>query len=71
MSEWVSVKDRLPETDDMVLVLASGKPRENITLVDAFELAEYDPEGWSLETYPEWMDAKVTHWMPLPEPPEE
>ena len=71
MSEWISVKDRLPETSTMVLVIASGNPKKNITLHDACELAEYDPDGWILEMYPEWMDAVVTHWMPLPEPPRE
>ena len=70
MSEWISVKDRLPETDEMVLVIASGKPKKNITLDRAYELAEYDPEGWILDMWPEWMGAVITHWMPLPEPPE-
>ena len=69
--KWISVKDRLPEIDQIVLVVASGKPQKNITLENAIELAEYDPEGWILEMWPEWMEAKVTHWMPLPEPPEE
>lgn len=71
MAEWISVKDRLPESDQIVLVVASGKPHKNITLENAIELAEYDPVGWILEMWPEWMGAKVTHWMPLPEPPSE
>lgn len=71
MSEWISVKDRLPEPDVLILVIANGKPHKNITLEGAYELAEYDPEGWILEMWPEWMDAEVTHWMPLPEPPKE
>lgn len=66
---WISVNDRLPEPDDLVLVIVSGKPNNNITLYEACELAEYDADGWILEMYPEWMDAVVTHWMPLPEPP--
>ena len=72
--KWISVEDRLPEDGELVLVLASGKPCENITLVDAYEMAEYSRDnnrGWILETYPMWEDAKVTHWMPLPEPPAE
>lgn len=37
MSEWISVRDRLPEsTGEYVLVLASGKPSENVTLVQAY-----------------------------------
>ncbi len=70
MSEWISVKDRLPETGGMVLVIASGKPMSNLTLNGAYELAEYAPEGWIFETWPEWENADVTHWMPLPPPPE-
>ena len=72
MNEWISVKDRLPESDELVLVLVDGKPTRNITLVGAYELANYDKEeGWFLEMWPEWEGAKVTYWMPLPEPPKE
>lgn len=70
--QWISVKDRLPEDMGAVLVIVSGTPRKNITLDGAYEFGEYDPdEGWILEMWPEWKDATVTHWMPLPEPPEE
>ena len=65
--EWISVKDRLPEDQEEVLVIVSGKSRKNITLAAAYELAEYDPvNGWILEMWPEWKGAVVTHWMPLP-----
>ena len=70
--KWISVKDRLPDYMGEVLVIVSGKPHENITLDGAYEIAEYDPvEGWILEMWPEWCSGVVTHWMPLPEPPEE
>lgn len=72
MGEWISVKDRLPETEDLYLVIANGKPKKNITLVQAYELATYCPdEGWILEQYPEWETPEVTHWMLLPEQPKE
>ncbi len=71
MSKWIRVKDRLPERDGYVLVIASGNPRKNIMLKNAFELAEYSAVGWLLEMWPDWMGAKVTHWMPLPKPPTE
>lgn len=70
-SKWISVEDRLPEVDVTVLTIVTGKPHPNVTLINAYELGEYDPEGWILEMWPEWMDAKVSYWMPLPEPPEE
>ena len=70
LPRWIPVEERLPDYDDLVLVTASGKPKENITLDEAVELATLYSDGWCLETWPEWTGAKVTHWMPLPEPPE-
>ena len=67
---WIPVEERLPDHDELVLVIASGKPKENITLDEAVELATLYSDGWCLETWPEWTGANVTHWMPLPEPPE-
>ena len=70
VQEWISVDDRLPEQSGAVLVIVSGNPQKNITLDCAYELAEYDPyDGWIIEMWPEWEDAVVTHWMPLPLPP--
>jgi Protein of unknown function (DUF551) len=66
MSEWISVKDRLPETGDDVLVW----------LDHGCELASYlIPYGWQSEfiNWLEWAACRVniTHWMPLPEAPKE
>lgn len=68
--KWIPVEEALPENPDvMVLVHVSGWPAKNIELVDACELAQYDPEeGWILEMFPEWEDAHPIAWMPLPEP---
>lgn len=66
----IPVEERLPDHDELVLVIASGKPKENITLDGAIELATLYSDGWCLETWPEWVGAKVTHWMPLPTGPE-
>lgn len=61
----------LPRERGEVLVIARGKPKENIQLLDAYELAEYVPgEGWIFEAYPEWEGGEVRWWMPLPEEPE-
>lgn len=69
---WVNASERMPEDGQIVLVTASGKPQSNITLEYAYELAEWSIEkGWILNCWPEWERAKVTHWMPLPEPPTE
>ena len=70
VQEWISVKDELPDQSREVLVIVSGNPQKNITLNCAYELAEYDPyDGWIMEMWPEWEDAVVTHWMPIPQPP--
>ena len=64
---WISVEERMPEQDDCVVVCVSGKPRENITLCDAVQLATYsNNEGWILDCWPDWEAADVTYWMPLP-----
>lgn len=71
-SPWISVDDRLPEDEQDVLVIASGRPREHLILDNAYELATfYDGEGWLLKAYPEWENPQVTYWMPLPERPKE
>lgn len=65
---WTPVEERLPETDDMVLIQVSGHPTEYTTLYDALQLAEYNPDdGWILDEYPEWRGAAPVAWMPLPE----
>lgn len=74
-SKWISVKERLPDDEkdgETVLAVVSGKPHENITLYHALMTAGYFPgEGWVVNEYPEWENPTITHWMPLPEPPEE
>ena len=75
MSEWISVKERLPDDEkdgETVLAIVSGKPHKNITLCHALMTAGYFPgEGWVVNEYPEWENPTITHWMPLPEPPKE
>lgn len=66
--EWVSVKERLPDREEDVLVLVSGKFK-NCTFDHAYMIGIYaGPFGWILNEYPEWENPGVTHWMPLPEP---
>lgn len=69
--QWISVEDRLPDDhDNMMLAIVSGKPKRNIMLMGAVQLAMYSSDcGWIIEEYPEWNGAVVTHWMHLPEPP--
>ena len=70
MSEWISVDDRLPEDDEQVLVFARPLklyPSENGRgLVDTMICLGGDLWIHDWERQP-----KVTHWMPLPDPPVE
>ena len=42
---WIPVEERLPDHDELVLVIASGKPKENITL-DAAGAWKRGRSGW-------------------------
>ena len=68
--EWIDPAVELPPNDDMVLAIVSGKPADNITLEDAYELASYGSEGWIVEQYELWETPTVSWWLPLPDPPE-
>jgi hypothetical protein len=61
MSEWISVKDRLPEFDQDVLIYR----KDGLIMMADFpgEFYTYrDTDGHSIER-------DVTHWMPLPDAP--
>ena len=64
VQEWISVDDRLPENiANRVLVVCE---RSNGVFY-----AHYEKPFWiNLETDKPFIST-VTHWMPLPEPPEE
>lgn len=65
---WIPAKDRVPEdSDEIVLVQATGQVRKNILLEDALILAQYYKGEWFLEQYP-MADVDVVAWQPLPEP---
>ena len=64
---WIPVGERLPE--DRVTILAAFNNREILT---AKYYKYYEGFG-SVENYwriEGWHSGNVTHWMPLPEPPE-
>ena len=109
MSEWISVKDRLPENEQDVIICSERRhysdPNRFIRIIvkafytdgkhdtehtayawssDYMDMdMEYNeendayliPEGWweSVEYGEEFSAVSdfVTHWMPLPDPPEE
>lgn len=60
MSEWISVKDRMP--GDGVYVLTFGG-------FDSTQIAAFSNGLWWDDTG--YKAGNVTHWMPLPDAPEE
>ena len=60
MNNWISVKDRLPKNDNRVLVYMHEN-RLSYTKIDTDRLVNGEWVRWS---------DTVTHWQPLPEPPE-
>ena len=60
MSEWISVKERLPDIETWVLVhCVNGKITSDLRIAPFGKFMISPVYG------------EVTHWMPLPEPPEE
>ncbi len=65
MSDWIHVEGRLPAAGVCVLVTDGA----------AYDIALYEPGlndemPWRHQVYAGALDLVVTHWMPLPEPPE-
>lgn len=68
---WIEPSEMLPKENEVVIVLADGKPTPKIELRGAYFIAEYsDEDGWILMGHEDWSrDVKVTHWRELPAPP--
>ena len=70
VQEWISVEDRLPENDVMVIGFT---PCDGFMFVGYYhEEPKYDWKAWMIITAmrsTKVMKKKVTHWLPLPQPP--
>ena len=80
MSEWISVKERLPsreglEKDETEYVLVSEQAFNAITgekLGSCVSICGFEHDGWSkFDNFGYVRTENITHWMPLPEPPGE
>ena len=61
VQEWISVKDRLPESEKegVLIGLRWGE----------VDIGWCEDDRWRSEFVNEYEDGEVTHWMPLPNPP--
>ena len=78
--KWISVEERLPEVLDLYLVVVKQKYSWEKTYRISTDCASYQPFGadgyidgcW--DTCNDWDEGEdyihITHWMPIPEPPE-
>ena len=65
MSEWIPVEQELPKNSDWVLVFIPGD--KNIDSMMASGFYDHKYKNWEV---PEYEPCWVSHWMPLPHPPE-
>ena len=61
VQEWISVKDRLPESgkESVLIALRWGE----------VDIGWCEDGRWRSEFVSEYEDGEVTHWMPIPQPP--
>lgn len=65
-SAWINVKDRLPEESQLVLAVGHINGKQTQPGVVRY----YGDDSWWSSDHVIKAIAKVTHWMPLPSPPE-
>lgn len=71
-TKWISVKDRLPEYGQSILIVINGHVQPITYMFDG-----NDDESWYEPYYFDgtddfiWDPQYITHWMPLPKPPNE
>ena len=66
VQEWISVEDELPEVGGYVVCIAKRNPFSRFMPM----VARIEKNGW-VNPMTEQYISEVTHWMPMPELPEE
>ena len=65
VQEWISVDDELPKTGGYVVCIAKENPFSRFMPM----VARIEKNGW-VNPITEQYISEVTHWMPMPNPPE-
>jgi hypothetical protein len=68
--QWISVEERLPENGSKCLAYLLSTSKEYWKIVVLRKVGEPDND-WRLDGRELANSWDVTHWMPLPEPPQE
>jgi len=74
MSEWIPTSESMPQLGQACLVVWSGRVQEITYRRSGYGYACVDGYAWetAFDTGTDAIpDDEVTHWMPLPLPPEE
>jgi hypothetical protein len=66
VNQWISVEDRLPEINKDVLIYWECEYLDR-SIDEVLEVASLNNDGTWFKNFP---DYEITHWMPLPQPPE-
>ena len=69
-NQWVSVKDRMPETQRMVILATPCSQRGPVD----YGFLDFADHIFKVQSMAGWDDVRdyggeVTHWMPMPQPP--
>ena len=75
MAEWISVNDRLPDSsgvmyDESEYVLVCEKYNHGLWDGQYVSICGFTANGWDeCDNFGSVRPERITHWMPLPEPP--
>lgn len=70
MNDWISVKDKRPPEDVDIIVFGKDMNKVWCTQVYVSKFQAGVPIEPKVLDWTTYRDVEITHWMPLPQPPE-